>query len=242
MTKRDGDRPPATGPEILPVASGEQIVRANGVDLCLETFGDPADPRSSSSTARSPRCSDGRTSSASVSRPALDSSFATTTATAADRSAMRRALRGTRSATWSRTRSACSTPSAWAAAIWSAGRWAGGSPCGGMTFVSGCAPDRLILSRSSRSFNSPIVASSRPLAAPRGAARCESWGCKRSIRRRGPRLQGEDGDSAKEVDDGAPLRKRSRHDLVGAVVGEVPGGMAQPAGGQEVTAELPVHG
>src|ERR671916_3524287 len=47
---RDSDRaqapeqPPAPGPEGRPMEPHERIVRANGVDLCAQTFGDMADP------------------------------------------------------------------------------------------------------------------------------------------------------------------------------------------------------
>ncbi len=44
MTKHNIDRPPPSGPEVRPLAANERIVRANGVDLCVETFGDAADP------------------------------------------------------------------------------------------------------------------------------------------------------------------------------------------------------
>ena len=44
MTKSDKELPPTSGPEAQPVASNERIVRANEVDLCAQTFGDPADP------------------------------------------------------------------------------------------------------------------------------------------------------------------------------------------------------
>ena len=44
MTRSDRERPPTPGPEVRPVEPKERIVRANGVDLCVETFGDPADP------------------------------------------------------------------------------------------------------------------------------------------------------------------------------------------------------
>ncbi len=44
MTKHNIDRPPPSGPEVRPLASSERIVRANGVDLCVQTFGDRADP------------------------------------------------------------------------------------------------------------------------------------------------------------------------------------------------------
>ena len=35
---------PTPSSEVRPVVTGGRIVRANGVDLCVETFGDPADP------------------------------------------------------------------------------------------------------------------------------------------------------------------------------------------------------
>ncbi len=44
MTDSDGERPSTLGPEIQATGSAEKIVRANGVALCVETFGDPADP------------------------------------------------------------------------------------------------------------------------------------------------------------------------------------------------------
>src|SRR3712207_2493022 len=37
-------QPPAPGPEIRPMQPNERIIRANGVDLCVQTFGDRADP------------------------------------------------------------------------------------------------------------------------------------------------------------------------------------------------------
>jgi pimeloyl-ACP methyl ester carboxylesterase len=43
MTKSDKELPPTSGPEAQPVASNERIVRANEVDLCAQTFGNPAD-------------------------------------------------------------------------------------------------------------------------------------------------------------------------------------------------------
>ncbi len=44
MTDSDGERPSTPGSEIQATGSAEKIVRANGVDLCVETFDDPADP------------------------------------------------------------------------------------------------------------------------------------------------------------------------------------------------------
>jgi len=38
------EQPPTPGPEIRPMESNERIIRANGVDLCVQTFGDRADP------------------------------------------------------------------------------------------------------------------------------------------------------------------------------------------------------
>jgi len=38
------EQPPTPGPEIRPIEPNEKIVRANGVDLCVQTFGDSADP------------------------------------------------------------------------------------------------------------------------------------------------------------------------------------------------------
>ena len=41
---RAAEQPPAPGPEVRPMDPNEGIVRANGVDLCVQTFGDTADP------------------------------------------------------------------------------------------------------------------------------------------------------------------------------------------------------
>jgi pimeloyl-ACP methyl ester carboxylesterase len=38
------EQPPTPGPEIRPMEPNERIIRANGVDLCVQTFGDRADP------------------------------------------------------------------------------------------------------------------------------------------------------------------------------------------------------
>src|SRR5215208_2949297 len=99
MTDGDGgqapEQPPTPGPEIRPMEANERIIRANEVDLCVQTFGDRAAPPSSSSWEGQPRWTGGRRASASVSRPDLGSSFATTTATPADRSATSRVLRPT---------------------------------------------------------------------------------------------------------------------------------------------------
>jgi pimeloyl-ACP methyl ester carboxylesterase len=38
------EQPPAPGPEIRPMEPNERIIWANGVDLCIQTFGDRADP------------------------------------------------------------------------------------------------------------------------------------------------------------------------------------------------------
>ena len=43
MTESDRERWPALGPEVRPTEPNEKIVRTNGVDLCVETFGAPAD-------------------------------------------------------------------------------------------------------------------------------------------------------------------------------------------------------
>jgi pimeloyl-ACP methyl ester carboxylesterase len=51
MTRSDRERPPTPGPGVRSLVSNETIVRANGVDLCVETFGDRAD-RASLSTER----------------------------------------------------------------------------------------------------------------------------------------------------------------------------------------------
>lgn len=44
MTESDKERLPTPGPEVRPVASSERMIRANGVDICVQTFGDSADP------------------------------------------------------------------------------------------------------------------------------------------------------------------------------------------------------
>jgi len=48
MTNTDNgqapEQPPTPGPEIRPTEQGERIIRANGVDLCVQTFGDRSDP------------------------------------------------------------------------------------------------------------------------------------------------------------------------------------------------------
>jgi pimeloyl-ACP methyl ester carboxylesterase len=48
MTNSDNgqapEQPPTPGPEIRPMEPNERVIRANGVDLCLQTFGDRADP------------------------------------------------------------------------------------------------------------------------------------------------------------------------------------------------------
>ena len=38
------EQPPTSGPEVRPMEPNERIIRANGVDLCVGTFGDIADP------------------------------------------------------------------------------------------------------------------------------------------------------------------------------------------------------
>src|SRR5687768_5816820 len=37
-------QPPTLSPEIRPMEQGERIIRAYGVDLCVQTFGDRVDP------------------------------------------------------------------------------------------------------------------------------------------------------------------------------------------------------
>src|SRR5918993_1217452 len=48
MTNTDNgqapEQPPTPGPEIRPMEPNERIIRANGVDLCVQTFGDRAAP------------------------------------------------------------------------------------------------------------------------------------------------------------------------------------------------------
>src|SRR5215213_7765691 len=99
MTNTDNgqaqEQPPTPGPEIRPMEPNERIIRANEADLCVQTFGDRADPPSSSSWEGHPRWTGGRTGSASVWRPAPGSSSATTTATPADRLATSRVLHPT---------------------------------------------------------------------------------------------------------------------------------------------------
>jgi hypothetical protein len=46
MTKSDRERPSPPGSKVQTMESNEKIVRANGVDLYVATFGDRADPRS----------------------------------------------------------------------------------------------------------------------------------------------------------------------------------------------------
>jgi hypothetical protein len=60
------EQPPTPAPEIRPVEQGERIIRANGVDLCIQTFGDRIAPPSSSSWEGHPRWTGGRMASASV--------------------------------------------------------------------------------------------------------------------------------------------------------------------------------
>jgi pimeloyl-ACP methyl ester carboxylesterase len=48
MTNSDNaqapEQPPTPSPEIRPMEPNKRIIRANGVDLCVQTFGDRADP------------------------------------------------------------------------------------------------------------------------------------------------------------------------------------------------------
>jgi pimeloyl-ACP methyl ester carboxylesterase len=44
MTKSEREQRPALGSEVWRTEPNEKILRANGVNLCVETFGDPADP------------------------------------------------------------------------------------------------------------------------------------------------------------------------------------------------------
>lgn len=44
MTESDREHPPTPDPEVRATGSDERIVRTNGVDLCVQTFGDSADP------------------------------------------------------------------------------------------------------------------------------------------------------------------------------------------------------
>src|SRR5215204_5970633 len=47
MTNSDNaqapEQPPTPSPEIRPMEPNKRIIRANGVDLCVQTFGDSAD-------------------------------------------------------------------------------------------------------------------------------------------------------------------------------------------------------
>ena len=49
------EQPPTPGPEVRHMEPNERIIRANGVDLCVQAFGDIADPPSSSSWEGHPR-------------------------------------------------------------------------------------------------------------------------------------------------------------------------------------------
>jgi pimeloyl-ACP methyl ester carboxylesterase len=44
MTRSGIERPPTSSRNVQPSVSDETIVQANGVDLCVQTLGDPADP------------------------------------------------------------------------------------------------------------------------------------------------------------------------------------------------------
>jgi pimeloyl-ACP methyl ester carboxylesterase len=44
MTKSEREQRPTLGSEVWRTEPNEKILRANGVNLCVETFGDPADP------------------------------------------------------------------------------------------------------------------------------------------------------------------------------------------------------
>ena len=60
------NQPLTPGPGVRPMEPDERFVRANGVDLCVQTFGDIADPPpSSSSWEGHPRWTGGRKGSAS---------------------------------------------------------------------------------------------------------------------------------------------------------------------------------
>jgi hypothetical protein len=43
VTKKDRELPATPGPEVRTMRSDERIVRANGVNICVQTFGDAAD-------------------------------------------------------------------------------------------------------------------------------------------------------------------------------------------------------
>ena len=110
-------------------SGNEKIVQANGVDVCVQTFGDRAD---------SPIL---LIHGATTSMLGWEDEFCERL-TAGSRFIIRYdqrdtgrsvsyepGARSTLCAIWSRTRSACSTPSTWKAPIWLPGLWAGSSPC-----------------------------------------------------------------------------------------------------------------
>jgi len=44
MTESNRERLPIPGPELWSMEPNERIIRANGVDLCVQTFDNSADP------------------------------------------------------------------------------------------------------------------------------------------------------------------------------------------------------
>jgi hypothetical protein len=111
MTNTDNgqapEQPPTPGPEIRPMEPNERIIRANGVDLGLQTFGHRAD---------SPIL---LIMGGASSMDWWEDGFCERLA-AGSRFVIRYDHRDT-------GRSACSTPSAWRAPIWWVCRWGGGS-------------------------------------------------------------------------------------------------------------------
>jgi hypothetical protein len=87
--------------------SNEKVVRANGVDLCIETFGTFTHSGILLVHGAGTPCSPGKMSFVNGSRLAVDLSFATTVAPAAARSATRLARLDMVSATWSQMLSVC---------------------------------------------------------------------------------------------------------------------------------------
>src|ERR687890_2447989 len=81
------EQPPTPEPEIRPMEPNERIIRANGVDLCVQTFGDRADPPILLIMGGASSMDWWEDGFCEVSWPAPGSSSATTTATPADRSA-----------------------------------------------------------------------------------------------------------------------------------------------------------
>jgi pimeloyl-ACP methyl ester carboxylesterase len=130
MTNSDNaqapEQPPTPRPEIRPMEPNERIIQANGVDLCVQTFGNRADPpillimggASSMEWWEDGFCERLMANSRFVIRYDHRDT--------ADRSATSLVLRSTRCLIWSRMRQAFSPPSDWPAHISWGSRWAGG--------------------------------------------------------------------------------------------------------------------